>query len=251
MARLTAEEQFIINEPPELATGNNWTRKIFKVFPALRSRNYQLYFTGQIISNIGTWLQVVAQSWLVLELTNSAFYVGLVIAATNLPTMIFCLPGGVIVDRFNKRRILMITQTAFMILAFILGSLAVLKIVNIWEILILGFLFGCVKAVDSPARQAFAVDMVGKEDLTSGIALNSAVNNASRVIGPGIAGFLIAFVGAGGAFIANGVSYIAVLIALILIKTKPDKTVKNDQHPLRDILDGLKYVYNNPLLFPF
>lgn len=218
----------------------------FSIFPALKKRNYQLYFGGQVISMIGTWLQVVAQSWLVLKLANSAFYVGLVAAASSLPAMFLSLLGGVIVDRFRKRTILIFTQSASMVLAFILGSLTVVHVITLWEIMLLAFLLGCVNAVDAPARQAFAIEMVGREDLPSAIALNSSIFNGARVIGPGIAGFLIAFVGVGGAFIINGVSYIAVIIALLFIKVFAPAT--QNLRPMQAIKDGVGYSWNHPII---
>ena len=220
---------------------------IFRIFPALQIRNYQLYFFGQLISLIGTWFQIVAQSWLVLQLTNSAFMVGLVAAIGALPILLFALFGGVIVDHFPKKTIIIITQAASMILAFILGTLTLLKIISIPEIIFLAFCLGVVNAIDYPARQAFVIEMVGKEVLASAVALNSGVFNAARVIGPSIAGLIIAFVGTGSAFILNGISFIAVIIALIFIQTKPTFSKKN-LHPIKAIKQSVAYAYAHPVI---
>ncbi len=242
------EEEYIIDESLEISIGEiPYLGKIFGIFPALKNKNYLLYFLGQLISLIGTWLQVVAQGWLVLQLTNSAFLLGLVTAISTLPTLIFSLHGGVIVDRFPKRKILIFTQTSSMILAFALGILTVLKIINVGEILILSFLLGLVTAVDAPARQAFVPEMVGKEKLPSAIALNSGVFNAARVIGPAVAGFLIVIVGTGGAFILNGISYIAVIVALFAM-TVPSIVGKNKLNPTAAIKEGLSYSFGHPII---
>ena len=242
------EEEYIIDESPEISVGElPYLDKVFDLFPALSNRNYLLYFLGQLISLIGTWLQVVAQGWLVLELTNSAFLLGLVSALSTLPTLLFSLHGGVIVDKFPKKKILIFTQTSSMLLAFALGILTVLKIVNIWEILLLSFLLGIVTAVDAPARQAFVPEMVGKEKLSSAIALNSGIFNAARVIGPAIAGFLIVVVGTGGAFILNGISYVAVIIALFMM-TVPSIVGKNKLNPTAAIKEGLSYSFGHPII---
>lgn len=249
MARLTPQEQHIIDESSEISIGEAgwWTTKALAIFPALRSKNYQLYFSGQLVSLIGTWLQIVAQSWLVLELTNSAFLIGLVAAAASLPTLLFAAFGGLIVDAFPKRKILFFTQTSSMILAFILGILAVLKIINVWEITLLAFLLGVVNAIDIPARQAFAVEMVGKQDLASAISLNSGIFNGARVIGPSLAGFLIGVTGTGGAFILNGFSYIAVIFALSQIKVK-SIIHKTHPNPLKAIKEGVSYALAHPII---
>lgn len=239
-------EEYIVNESNEINLGEapNWTQKIFSIFPAFRSHNYRLYFIGQLISLIGTWLQTVAQGWLVLELTNSAFLVGVVTAMGGLPTLFFALFGGVIVDRFEKKKVLLFTQIASAVLAILLGVLTVMHLINIPIIIILSFLLGLVSAVDIPARQAFAVELVGKEHLSSAIALNAGIFNGARVIGPTVAGFLIALVGTGGAFILNGLSYIAVIIALILMHVK-EFVPKTHPHPLKAIQQGLHYAFTH------
>ncbi|MCL5071362.1 MAG: MFS transporter [Actinobacteria bacterium] len=249
MPQLTKEEQYIYDESPELSVGEQkeWTKKIFKVFPALANRNYQFYFTGQLVSLIGTWLQIVAQGWLVLKLTNSAFLIGLVAAVAMLPTLLFSLFGGVIVDRFPKKKILIFTQISSMILAFSLGFLTVINIITLWEIIVLAFLLGVVNAIDAPARQAFVVEMVGKEDLPSAISLNSGIFNGARVIGPSLAGFLIAVFGVGGAFILNGISYVAVISALLIMKVT---SIVHETHPnpFHAIKEGISYSVAHPIV---
>ena len=247
--KLLPEETRVIDESPEISVGERpgWLRAISQSFPALKNPNYKLYFFGQLISLIGTWLQIVAQGWLVLKLTNSAFLIGLVAALATLPSFLFTLFGGVIVDWFSKKRILLFTQGSSMILAFVLGALTLAHIINIWEIGMLSFLLGVVNAIDAPARQAFVPEMVTKDELTSAIALNSGVFNTARVIGPGVAGLLIAVVGTGGAFMLNGLSYIAVIIALLIMKLKPRKaTVKGDA--LKAIKEGFAYSLAHPII---
>lgn len=221
--------------------------KFTTVFPALKSKNFRLYFASQLISLIGTWLQIIAQSWLVLELTHSAFMVGLVSALSFLPLLLFSLFGGVIVDRFPKKELLIFTQASSMVLALILGTLAVLGLINVWIVAVLAFLLGVVNALDMPARQAFTVELVGKEHIPSAIALNMGVFNAARVVGPAIAGFLIARFGNGGAFILNGLSFIAPIIALMLMKIQSVIPTVHP-HPLQAIKEGLSYTFNHPVI---
>ena len=224
-----------------------WLKKVAATFPALQSRNYKLYFTGQLISLIGTWLQIVAQGWLVLKLTNSAFMIGLIAALSTLPSLVFTLFGGVIVDRFAKRKILLITQSCSMALALALGVLTILHLITVWQIGLLAFLLGLVSAVDAPARQAFVPELVNKEQLPSAIALNSGAFNSARVIGPGIAGILIAMIGTGGAFLINGLSYIAVIIALLKIRTTNIIAYKK-QNAFTAIKEGLFYSFSHPII---
>lgn len=236
-------------EAGEISLGERegWFGKIRGAFPAFESKNYQYYFIGQFVSLIGTWLQMVAEGWLVLQLTNSPLLIGLVGALGLVPSLLFSLFGGVIVDRFPKKNILLFTQYSAMILALLYGFLTVFHFINIVEIMVLAFLLGMVTAVDIPARQAFAVELVGKESLPSAIALSSGMFNAARVVGPAIAGFLIAFVGSGGAFLLNGVSYIAAIIALYLIHVK-DTPIQMHDSPLRAIKEGVVYAFAHPII---
>ena len=243
--QIRPEETYIINESLEISVGEakGWTHKFFTVFPALSIHNYRLYFIGQLVSLIGTWLQTVAQGWLVLQLTNSPFLVGLVAAMGSLPTLFFALFGGVIVDRFDTRKILIFTQAASTMLATMMGVLTLMGHITVVNLTVLAFLMGLVSAVDIPARQSFAVEMVGKEHLASAIALNAGVFNGARVIGPAIAGFLISLVGWGGAFVINGASYIAALVALLYIHVKDHLSSQNHPHPLRAIQQGINYAF--------
>jgi MFS family permease len=247
--KFESEEKYILNERPEVSVGEDqtWVKRLGGTFPALKNRNYKLYFFGQLVSLIGTWLQIVAQGWLVLQLTNSAFLIGLVAALATLPTLLFTLFGGVVVDRFPKKHILLFTQSAAMVLAFVLGILTSIGHIQIWEIGLISFLLGTVNALDAPARQAFVPEMVTKDQLASAIALNSGAFNTARVIGPSMAGILIALVGTGGAFIINGVSYIAVIIALLAMHIElyvPDKKI----HPIKAIRQGLTYSFSHPII---
>ncbi len=243
------DEQYIIDESREISLGErtDWLGKLAHAFPAMESRNYQLYFWSQLVSLIGTWLQVVAQSWLVLELTNSAFLIGLVTALGAAPALFLSLFGGVIVDRFPKKYIIIVTQTSSMLLALVLGFLAIFHVINVTQIIVLSFLLGVVNAVDIPARNAYVAELTDKRGWASAIALNSGVFNAARVIGPSIAGLTIGLVGAGGAFILNGISYIPVIIALFFITT-PTQVQKHHMHPLKAIKEGIIYSFSHPTI---
>lgn len=241
------EEEYLVSESPEVAVGENTVWARFSSFPALQSRNYRIYFFGQFFSLIGTWLQIVAQGWLVLQLTSSAFLIGLVAALGTVPSLLFSLFGGVVVDRFSKKRIMYFTQSANMVLALLMGVLTNIGLATVPVIGTIAFLMGTVNAVDAPARQALVPELVGKQRLASAIALNSGIFNAARVIGPGLAGLLIAWVGIGGAFIANGLSYIAVLVALWFVNIREvpaDRTL----HPMQAIKEGVAYSFTHPVI---
>src|SRR5579859_6741047 len=184
---------------------------------ALRHRNFRLFFAGQLISLIGTWMQTVAQSWLVYRLTGSSLLLGLVGFAGQIPVFLLAPIGGVVADRYSRHRIVIATQTSSMVLAFILSALTLLGHIRVWEIMLVASLLGIVNAFDIPARQAFIVDMVHSDDLINAIALNSSMVNGARVLGPAIAGVTVAAVGEGWCFFANGASYIAVIAGLLLM----------------------------------
>jgi MFS family permease len=246
--------------PAEIPTPNNpetskpqqrggLSGQLLSAFPAFESPNFRRYFPGQVISMIGTWIQMVAQGWLVLEITGSAFDVGLAAAASTLPTLFLSLFGGVVVDRYPRRTILLWTQSAAMLLAFVLGIFAMTGMVTIWIILVLSFLLGCVNALNVPALQAFLSEIVEREHLPSAIAMNSAIYNVSRVIGPAIAGFLISATGTGTAFLVNGVSFFAVILSLLSMKNLTKKPVVIiTQNPLQAIKEGLRYSWGHPLI---
>ncbi len=197
--------------------------KSLLTFKALRHRNFQLFFTGQLISLTGSWMQAVAFSWLVLVLTNSALYLGLVGALQTLPVLLFSLLAGVVADHTSKLRLMFITQTALLLLALALGLLVDLKLIKIWDLCLIVFLSGTAMAFDIPARQAFIVQMVGKPDLPNAIALNSSLFNATRVIGPAVGGVVIAALGMANCFYLNAASFLAVLLALALLKLPPSR----------------------------
>ena len=222
--------------------------RFLSAFPAFESRNFRLYFLGQIVSMIGTWLQMVAQGWLVLEMTGSAFWVGVTAATSTIPTLFLSLIGGVIVDRYPRKTILLWTQSLAMALAFILGIFTLTHTETIPVILVLAFLLGCIGAVATPAIQAFLSEMVDRSQLHSAVALNASIFNASRVIGPAIAGLMISWIGTGGAFVANGLSYVAVIVALLAITTAQVEPRSVNERPLQSIRDGVGYTWRHPLL---
>jgi MFS family permease len=191
------------------------------MFRALRYRNYRLFFSGQLISLIGTWMQSVAQSWLVYRLTGSSLLLGLVGFAGQIPVFLLASIGGMVADRRSRYRIIIATQTSAMLLAFVLASLTLLGHIKVWEIMVLASALGLVNAFDIPARQAFVVEMVGQQDLVNAIALNSAMVNGARILGPAVAGITVAAIGEGWCFLANGVSYIAVIVGLLLMTVTP------------------------------
>ena len=217
---------------------------------ALKHRDFLLFFTGQGISLIGTWMQNIAQPWLVLTLTNSPFLLGLVVTFQTLPQMIFSLFVGPIVDRFSKKKILIFTQTSFTILAAILGVLTVSSKVEYWHVLVIALLFGFLNTIDMPTRQAYMVELVGKEDLMNGIALNSSIFNLARIIGPAIGGILIGLVGIGACFFLNAISYLAVIIQLIKISTIDSHTYANKRLSglFIDVAEGIKYVLSKEII---
>ncbi len=187
----------------------------FRGWRALRHRNYRLFFAGQLVSLIGTWMQSVAQGWLVLQLTGDPVYLGLVAAAQFTPVLLLGLFGGVLADGLPKRRTLIVTQSISMLLAFALFGLTVTDNVGVEQVLVLALLLGVVNAVDMPTRQAFAVEMVGREDIGNAVALNSAVFNGARVVGPAVAGLTIGATGIASAFLINGLSFLAVIVAYL------------------------------------
>ncbi len=209
---------------------------------ALRHRNFQLFFGGQLISLIGTWMQTVALSWLVYKLTGSGLRLGQVGFASQIPVFLVAPLGGITADRGNRQRIVIATQTASMILAFILAGLTLTHTVQVWHIFVLAALLGVVNAFDIPVRQSFLVDMVGKDDLMNAIALNSSMFNGARVIGPAVAGVLVARLGEGWCFFANGVSYIAVIAGLMLMNVHAPARASTKTPPLEHLIEGFQFV---------
>ena len=224
-------------------------RYFLALFPAFKYKDYQLYILAQLITVSGTWMQQVAQAWLVLQLTHSAFLVGVIAAARNLPTLLlFGLFGGAVVDRFKKKKtILFLTKICAMILALALSLLTFADVITLTQIATLAFLLGVVDAIDNPARQVFVARMVEKEDLSSAIAINAGVFNTARFIGPSIAGFLIFLIEPAGVFMVNAMGYLAVILALIFIKEKEVASAVNG-NPLKSIKEGVSYSFSHPTI---
>ena len=214
---------------------------------ALRYRSYRLFLTGQIISTAGTWMQSVAMPWLALQLTHSGLLVGLVLAAQFVPVLVGGPLGGLVADRYQKRNILIVTQSLFMVPSFVLFALSSTGHAQYWMIIIAAFVTGSINLFDVPSRQAFVIEMVGRQDLMNAIALNSSVFNASAVIGPAIAGVLIAEVGIPICFLANSLSYLAAIIALLLMRDLPAPAPHADLQPFHNrIAEGARYAIHEP-----
>jgi MFS family permease len=210
-------------------------------FGALRHRNFQLFIAGQLVSLIGTWMQSTAQLWLVYKLTNSAALLGVFGFANQIPILVLASVGGYVGDRYNRHLGVIWTQTASMILAFTLAALTFTHLLQVWHLILIAFLVGIVNAFDVPIRQAFLVQMVGKEDLPNAIALNSSMFNSARVIGPPIAGFVIAYVHEGWCFFLNGLSFMAVIVALLAMRIPKFERKPVQGSPMRNFLEGFRY----------
>jgi MFS family permease len=212
---------------------------------ALRSlghKNYRLFYGGQLISLTGTWMQIVAQSWLVYRLTGSAATLGFVAFAGQIPGFVLAPIGGTIADSFSRHRILVTTQTLAMLLAFVLAVLTLTGSVAVWHVYVLAALLGVVNAFDIPSRQAFVADLVGREDLVNAIALNSSMINGARLVGPAMAGLLVATIGEGWCFFVNAVSYIAVIAGLLRMRVERRETSAERRSPIRRIVEGFSFV---------
>ncbi|WP_218028310.1 MFS transporter [Nocardia yamanashiensis] len=220
-------------------------------FASLRNRNYRLFFTGQVVSNIGTWMQRIAQDWLVLTLTGSAAAVGITTALQFLPMLLFGLYGGVLVDRLPKRPLLLFTQSAMGVTGLVLGVLTLTGHVQVWHVYATAFALGLVTVVDNPARQTFVSEMVGPDQLANAVSLNSANFQSARLVGPAVAGVLIGAVGSGYAFVFNGLSFVAPIAALLLMRTAELRQVERTPRGKGQLREGLRYVAGRPeLLWP-
>lgn len=221
-------------------------------FSSLRIRNYRLFAAGQLVSLTGTWMQRVAQDWLVLRLSdNSGVALGITTGLQFLPMLLFGLYGGVLADRYPKRRLLIIAQVVMGLLALLLGVLDITGVVSLWQVYLLAFGLGLASVVDTPTRQAFAVELVGKEDLPNAVSLNSATFNAGRVLGPAVAGLLINTMGTGPVFLVNAASFVAVLVGLLRIRPDELHTSKRVVRAPGQLRAGLHYVRGRPeLLWP-
>ncbi len=215
---------------------------------ALQYRDFKLFFLSQLISLSGTWMQSVAQLWLVYSLTKSPFYLGIVAAVSYLPILLFSAIGGVIADRFLKRNLLLLTSILSVIPALLLGILTHLDIITIWQVAVLAAFLGTVNAFDIPARQSFLVEMVGKRSLTNAIALNAAAFHGARMIGPALAGIIINYMGLSACFYLNALSFVAVIIALSKMNVKG--TIKmHAEGFVKEFIEGIQFIKSNPEIF--
>jgi MFS family permease len=223
------------------------TIKKFRTFRAFKSRNYSLYFTGQSISLIGTWMQKTAVSWVVYTLTHSTFMLGLTLFASLFPSFLFSLIGGVVSDRYNRYRVLLTTQIASLIQALLLATLILFKHYAIWEILGLSVILGIINAFDVPARQSLVYEMVDdKADLPNALALNSSMVNLSRIIGPGIAGIVLEKVGDGACFLLNALSFVAVIVSLLMMKLPAYIKKTHTKNVFVELKEGWTYIKHTP-----
>lgn len=211
-------------------------------FVSLKYPNYRLWFIGQLISLVGTWTQTTAQGYLIYQLTKSPEYLGYASFANGLPSWLFTLYAGAIADRVPRRTLMVITQSSMLILAFVMAVLTFTNGIQWWHILILTFLLGISNAFDAPARQAFVLEMVDREDMTNAIALNSTMFNSALVLGPAFGGLVYAWVGPGWCFTINAISFLAVIVALLLMRLKPFVTVPREGDALQDVREGMRYV---------
>jgi MFS family permease len=219
-------------------------------FSAFAHPNFRLYFAGQLVSVSGTWMQTVAQGWLVFNLTQSELLLGIIACASGMPALLLSPFAGVIVDRFPRRSLLFVTQSAQMLLAFILSALAFAHVVQVWHVVILAFCLGISNAVDAPARQAFIVDMVGRDELTSGVSMNSLMVNIARIFGPSVAGITLAQFGAAWCFFINGVSFLAVIASLFYIHVTHPQRNSARIAPLQQLREGLRFARRHSRIAP-
>ncbi len=238
-ASLATVPEEVTGQPRRVVAGLGPWRQ---TFAALKHRNFRLFFFGQLISLIGTWMQNTAQSWLVYQLTNSKLMLGIVAAASSAPMLLFSLWGGSLADRHPKRGVLLFTQSAMMALAFVFAALVWTDLVRPWHILVLASLGGVAMAFDMPARQAFMVEMTSREDLLNAVSLNSSIVNGARVIGPAVAGFLMAQAGVGTCFFLNGLSFIAVLAGLLMMRLPAFVPPAEPESTWQHAIEGFAYV---------
>jgi MFS family permease len=218
------------------------------VFSSLSGRNYRLWFGGQLVSVSGTWMQQVAQDWLVLQLTGRALPVGITTALQFAPVALFGVWGGLVADRVDKRRLLIATQGAAALLALVLGTLTATGQVRLWMVYVLAFALGTVTAFDMPARQAFVIELVGPDRLANAVALNSALFNVARVVGPAVAGVTILAFGLAPAFVVNALSYLATMTALVLIDPERLYRAARATRAPGQVREGLRYIWHTPVL---
>jgi MFS family permease len=219
-----------------------------ETFAALKHYNYRLWFGGQVVSLVGTWMQSTAQGYLIYQLTGSPFYLGLVGFVGGAPSLLFTLFGGVVADRLPRRKLLVITQTSMMILAFILAGLTFTQTVKPWHVLVLAFLLGVANAFDAPARTSFVLELVTRESMTNAIALNATMFNIATVVGPSVAGLTYAAIGPAWCFTLNGLSFIAVIVALLMMRIKLEAQPARRPAALAELGEGIRYVLRNRMV---
>ena len=226
---------------------NTETIKEFRLFRAFKSRNYSLYFTGQSVSLIGTWMQKTAVSWVIYSLTHSTFMLGVTLFASLFPSFLFSLIGGVVSDRYNRYRVLLTTQVASLIQALLLAVLILLKHYQVWEIISLSVVLGVINAFDVPARQSLVYEMVDdKSDLPNALALNSSMVNLSRIIGPAIAGIVLETLGDGPCFLLNALSFVAVITSLLFMKLPAYLSKEHKKNVFGELKEGMGYIKRTP-----
>ncbi|MCX7919011.1 MAG: MFS transporter [bacterium] len=219
------------------------------MFTAFKHRNYRIFWSGNLISLIGSWMQTMALGWLVYRLTRSPFLLGLSSFFSSIPIVFISPLGGAVVDRMNKRKLLILTQSGMMLSAFILAGLTQFELIAIWHIFAIAIFGGFIAAFDAPARQSFVIELVGKEDLMNGIALNSLAFNSARILGPAIAGYAVAYVGESGCFFLNGLSFIAVIFALTMMTGLEQVNDTKEANLYDNLKEGFQYIKNQKLIW--
>jgi len=242
-------EKFLINQftPLHTVRGFKWFNRLFSGVPALKERDARRFFFGQFVSNIGSWMQLVALGWLAYEISHSAFWVGVVTASGSISTLILSLFGGSIVDMFPKKKVLLATHITAATLATIIGILSLTNHININLLIIFSFLGGVINSIYTPAHYAFISELVDKENISSAVSINASVSSLGRILGPALAGLYIRYAGISGAFFINTISYLAVIFALVMIK-RPSIVTNNHLKPLEAIKEGLAYCFKNPMI---
>ena len=220
--------------------GSRWPR----THRALRHRNFRLYWTGQVASLVGTWMQIVAQGWLVYRLTDSPMMLGLVNVVGLVPVVPVSLLAGVLSDRFSRKKLIIVTEIVLMLQALILAYLTWSGIVQVWHVIALSFVLGGAAALEQPARLAFVVDTVGKEDLSNAVALNSSMYNVARIVGPAAAGLLVAWIGEAGCFLINGITYVPIIFAMVAIRLPSREATKEKLQVMGSLASGFRYTWD-------
>jgi MFS family permease len=238
----------VVHAAPDGTPGTEHTSRIHRTFAALKHPNYRLWFQGQLVSLFGSWMQTTAQGFLVFELTHSPQWLGYVGFAAGIPTWILTLYGGVVADRVSRRTLLVITQSVMMVLAFVLAGLTFFHVVQAWHVVMLAFCLGIANSFDAPARQAFVSELVPRDDLTNAIALNATMFHTATAIGPAAAGLAYAMFGASACFAINGVSFVAVIVALRKMKLAGNERSRQLPSAFVELKEGLRYVITEPVV---